>query len=63
MSISDLNGIKKKLLAKHRQYEDPNASEYREGILGGLTVALQTIESMIEEESRDLEQYYGEDRE
>ena len=63
MSISDLNGIKKKLLDKHRQYEDPNASEYREGILGGLTVALQTIESMIEEESRDLEQYYGEDRE
>jgi len=63
MSISDLNGIKKKLLAKHRQYEDPNASEYREGVLGGITVALQTIENMIEEEERDLSQYYGEDPE
>ena len=62
MSISDLNGIKKKLLDKHRQYEVPNPEAYREGILGGITVALQTIESMIEEESRDLEQYYGEDR-
>lgn len=61
MSISDLNGIKKRLLDKHRQYEDPNASEYREGILGGITVALQTIENMIEEEERALSQYYDED--
>ena len=61
MSISDLNGIKKKLLDKHRQYEDPNASEYREGILGGITVALQTIESMIEEESREQVRYYDEE--
>ena len=61
MSISDLNGIKKKLLDKHRQYEDPNASEYREGILGGLTVALQTIENMIEEEEREQVRYYDEE--
>ena len=61
MSISDLNGIKKRLLDKHRQYEDPNASEYREGILGGITVALQTIENMIEEESREQAKYYDEE--
>lgn len=62
MSISDLTSIKKKLLDKHRQYEDPNASEYREGVLGGITVALQTIENMIEEEERELSQYYEQDR-
>ena len=61
MSISDLNGIKKRLLDKHRQYEDPNASEYREGILGGITVALQTIENMIEEEEREQLRYYDEE--
>lgn len=62
MSISDLTSIKKKLLDKHRQYEDPNASEYREGVLGGITVALQTIENMIEEEERELSRYYEQDR-
>ena len=61
MSISDLTSIKKKLLDKHRQYEDPNASEYREGILGGITVALQTIENMIEEEEREQMRYYDEE--
>ena len=61
MSISDLTSIKKKLLQKHKQYEDPNASEYREGILSGIVVALQTIENMIEEEERDLSQYYDQE--
>lgn len=61
MSLQDLTSIKRALLQKHKQYEDPNASEYREGVLGGLTVALQTIENMIEEESREIEKYYDQD--
>jgi len=61
MDIQSLIEIKNKLLAKHRQYEDPNASEYREGILGGLTVALQTIDNLMENESRAIERYYDED--
>ena len=62
MSISDLTSIKNKLLDKHKQYTKPNdESEYREGILGGITVALQTIENMIEEESREQASYYDEE--
>ena len=50
MSISDLDNIKKRLLDEHKKYEVPNASEYREGVLGGINVALMTIERLIEEE-------------
>ena len=61
MSISDLTSIKKALLDEHRKYEDPNASEYREGVLGGITVALMRIERMIEEEQEEMTRYYDEE--
>ena len=61
MSITDLTSIKKALLDEHKKYEDPNASEYREGILGGITVALMRIERMIEEEEREQLRYYDEE--
>ena len=61
MSISDLTSVKKALLDEHKKYEDPNASEYREGVLGGITVALMRIERMIEEEEREQAAYYDEE--
>ena len=61
MSITDLTSIKRALLDEHKRYEDPNASEYREGVLGGITVALMRIEQMIEEEEKDLSHYYQDD--
>ena len=54
MSISDLDNIKKRLLDEHRKYEIPNASEYREGVLGGINVALMAIERLIEEEDERM---------
>lgn len=59
--IDDLIRIKKRLLDQHSKYEMPDASEYREGILGGITVALMQIEQMIEEEDRDQARYHGEE--
>ena len=61
MNISDLSEIKKKLLQKHKQYEVPNPEEYREGVLGGLTVALNLIDQMMESESEAQERYYREE--
>ena len=55
--ITELVEIKRKLLEQHKKYEMPNASEYREGVLGGIEVALNTIESMIEEEDRIMDKY------
>ena len=56
----DLLSIKNKLLEKHRSYEMPNADDYREGILSGITVALHTIEQMIEQEDEHMSREYNE---
>ena len=61
MSISDLSEIKRVILAEHKKYEDPYASEYREGILTGINVALMRIESMIEEEDARMVREYSSD--
>ncbi len=58
--LSDLVEIKNKLLEKHRQYEMPNADDYREGVLGGITVALQTIDRMMESEDEAMSREYEE---
>ena len=59
--IQDLIAIKNRLLRTHKQYEIPNADEYREGILSGLTVALHTIDELMESESDKMARSYGED--
>ena len=58
--IQDLVAIKKKLLEKHKQYEVDNPEEYREGILAGLTVALHTIDRLMEDESEAMAREYEE---
>ena len=61
--ISELVKIKDKLMKKHREYEVPNPDEYREGILSGIVVALQTVDQLLEDESNDMARHYGEDKE
>ena len=60
--IHDLVAIKNRLLRKHREYEQPNADEYRNGLLTGLEVALQSIDELMESESDAMAREYGEDR-
>ena len=59
--ITDLIAIKRKLLEKHKQYDVQNADEYREGILSGITVALHTIDQLMESEDESLSRAYDED--
>ena len=61
--ITDLIAIKNKLMKKHREYEVPNPDEYRDGILSGITVALQTVDELLESESDAMAREYGEDKE
>jgi len=58
--IQDLIAIKNRLLRKHKQYEQPNADEYRNGLLTGLEVALQSIDELMESESEKMARSYGE---
>ena len=60
--IQDLVAIKNRLMSKHREYEQPNADEYRNGLLTGLEVALQSIDELMESESEKMAREYGEDR-
>ena len=64
--ITDLIAIKRKLLDKQRQYdkqyEQYSDDEYKQGILSGLTVALQTIDQLMEGEDERMSREYGEDR-
>ena len=60
--IQDLVAIKNRLLRKHREYEQPNADEYRNGLLTGIEVALQTVDQLMESESDAMAREYGEDR-
>ena len=59
--ISDLIAIKKRLLDKHKQYTVDNPDEYRDGILSGITVALQTVEELLETEDERMSREYNED--
>ena len=60
--IHDLVNIKQRLMRKHREYEQPNADEYRNGLLTGIEVALQSIDELMESESEKMAREYGEDR-
>ena len=59
--ITDLVTIKNRLLRKHREYEIPNADEYRNGLLTGIEVALQSIDELMESESEKMAREFGED--
>ena len=63
--ITELVAIKRKLLDKQkqydRQYEQYSNDEYKQGILSGLTVALSTIDQLMEGESEAMARSYGED--
>ena len=59
--IQDLIRIKNKLMKKHHEYEQPNADEYRSGLLTGIEVALQSIDELLESESDRMAREYGED--
>jgi hypothetical protein len=63
--ITELVAIKRKLLSKQkqydRQYEQYSNDEYKQGILSGLTVALSTIDQLMEGEDEAMARSYGED--
>ena len=59
--ITDLIAIKNRLLRKHKEYEQPNADEYRNGLLTGIEVALQSIDELMESESEKMARAYDED--
>ena len=62
--ITDLIAIKRKLLDKQKQYdkqyEQYSDDEYKQGILSGLTVALQTIDQLMEGEDERMAREYEE---
>jgi hypothetical protein len=59
--IQDLIAIKRRLLDKHKQYTVDNPDEYRDGILSGITVALQAVDEMLETEDGRMSKEYRED--
>jgi len=59
--IQDLVQIKNRLMRKHKEYEIPNADEYRNGLLTGIEVALQSIDELMESESEKMAREYGEE--
>ena len=59
--IQDLVQIKNRLMRKHKEYEIPNADEYRSGLLTGIEVALQSIDELMESESDKMAREFGED--
>ena len=62
--ITELVAIKRKLLSKQkqydRQYEQYPEDDYKQGILSGLTVALSTIDQLMESEDEQMARAYGE---
>ena len=62
--LQDLVAIKRKLLDKQKQYdkqyEQYSDDDYKQGILSGLTVALHTIDELMESEDERVAQYYDE---
>ena len=63
--ISDLVNIKRKLLEKYKHYESKTPyggdTEYKDGLLVGLVVALQTVDQLMEGEDEAMSREYGED--
>ena len=59
--IHELVQIKNRLMRKHKEYEIPNADEYRSGLLTGIEVALQSIDELMESESDKMAREFGED--
>jgi len=59
--ITELVQIKNRLMRKHKEYEIPNADEYRNGLLTGIEVALQSIDELMESESEKMAREFGED--
>ena len=59
--ITDLIAIKNRLMKKHREYEQPNADEYRSGLLTGIEVALQSVDELLESESDRMAREYDEE--
>jgi len=59
--IQDLVAVKNRLLRKHREDEERNADEYRNVLLTGIEVALQSIDELMEGESEKMAREYGED--
>ena len=63
--IQDLVSIKRKLLDKQKQYdkqyEQYSNDEYKMGILSGLTVALSTIDQLMESESEKMAREFDEE--
>ena len=59
--IQDLIAIKNRLQQKHQQYEEPNADEYKSGLLTGIEVALRAVDEMLETESDKMAREYRED--
>jgi hypothetical protein len=59
--ISDLVAIKNKLMQKHKQYAEPNADEYKTGLLTGIEVALRTVDDLLESESDRMAREYNEE--
>ena len=54
MSISDLNSIKKAIMAELVVEDKKSHDEFRDGVCTGLTMALMRIERMIEEEDERM---------
>jgi hypothetical protein len=61
MDIQSLMEIKTKLLEQHKRYETDNPEEYRQGILGGITVALMTIDRLMEGEDKRMSREFDEE--
>ena len=59
--IQDLIAIKNRLMKKHKEYEQPNADEYRSGLLTGIEVALQSVDELLESESDRMAREYDEE--
>ncbi len=59
--IQDLIAIKNRLMKKHKEYEQPNADEYRSGLLTGIEVALQSVDELLESESNRMAREYDEE--
>lgn len=62
--IQDLVNVKRKLLDKQKQYdkqyEQFSDDDYKQGILSGLTVALQLVDQLMETEDERMSREYEE---
>ena len=62
--IQDLTSIKEKLLDKYNHFEGKTPyggdTDYQDGILTGLAMALQTVDQLMESEDEAMAREYGE---